>query len=89
MSMELKSIRREVPAWVVDRIEEGWAVLNNTTTRESISLPVSSLPKKISPGDTLRKHHELGWFKDDAETAARAERIKNSFARIKAANNKP
>jgi len=83
MAKEFTFIRREIPMWVVDRFEEGWAVLENAETRETINLPKDGLPRGVKPGDTLRKHHSLGWYLDNAETAARAKRISERFNRIK------
>jgi len=72
-----------VPQWTVDRIEEGWAVLNNTDTLESINIPLSLLPQNTNPGDTLIRL-DGKWYKNDTETAARKQRISERFARIRA-----
>lgn len=74
--------RREAQKWVVDRFEESWAVLENTATREIISLPRASLPKNTREGTTLVKI-ESKWYVNEAETAAREARINERFARIK------
>ena len=81
----LEIISRPVPKWVIDRIEDGWAVLDNSDTLESISLPLALLPDGIQPGDTMVRKNSK-WYKDDAETSARKKRISERFAKIKAAN---
>jgi len=78
-------VNRPVPLWVIDRVENGWAVLENGDTMESISLPVEGLPGGVKPGDTLVRV-EGKWHRHDAETAARKKQIGDRFARIKAAN---
>ena len=83
MAKEFTFTRREVPIWVLDRFEEDWVVLEHAQTRETINLPKKGLPEDVKPGDTLRKHHSLGWYIDNDETAARAKRISERFKRIK------
>jgi hypothetical protein len=39
--------------WVVDRIEEGMAVLENTESRESIVCPAADLPEGVKEGGSL------------------------------------
>jgi len=73
---------------VVDRIENGWAVLDNTDTLESVNLPMGVLPEETRPGDTLVRQ-DGKWYKDDNETAARKQRISERFARIKATSINP
>jgi len=85
LNASLEIISRAVPQWVVDRIEEGWVVLENTDTLESISIPQQALPKNTNPGDTLIKQNSK-WYKNDAETEARKKRISERFARIKSGN---
>ncbi|MCL1882172.1 MAG: DUF3006 domain-containing protein [Defluviitaleaceae bacterium] len=75
-------IHRQAPKWVIDRIEEEWAVLENTETLESISIPLTSLPKKICEGGTLIKINSK-WYLNEAETAARKTRINDRFERLK------
>ena len=82
---DLKVVRRPIPRWVVDRVENGWAVLDNTDTLENINLPLSNLPKNTKPGDTLVRQGGK-WYKDDIETAARQTRISERLAKIKAKN---
>ena len=86
MAKVFTSLKRPIPKWVIDRIEEGWAVLENTTTLETISLPIKNLPRGVNPGDTLINQNSK-WYKDEAETEARAKRIQERFARIKARSN--
>ncbi|MCL2225069.1 MAG: DUF3006 domain-containing protein [Defluviitaleaceae bacterium] len=79
----LEQITRPAPRWVIDRFEEDWAVLDNSDTRETISLPISHLPKDAKPGTTLIKT-DGKWHINEADTAARSARIKDKFARLKA-----
>jgi hypothetical protein len=75
-------IHRAAPKWIIDRVEEGWAVLENPDTRESFSLPMSQLPKDAKPGSTLVKI-DSKWYVNEADTAARSARIKDKFSRLK------
>jgi len=70
--------------WVIDRIEEGWAVLENAAM-DTVDLPQASLPEGTQPGDTLVWQNNT-WHFDHAETASRAQRIRERLARIRAAN---
>ncbi|MCL2217500.1 MAG: DUF3006 domain-containing protein [Defluviitaleaceae bacterium] len=81
----LESIKRAAPRWVIDRIEESWAVLENTSTMETINLPVKNLPRDARPGDSLIQQNSK-WYKDEADTQDRAKRISEAFQRVKAAN---
>ena len=67
---------------VVDRIEAGMVVLENATTLEIITIPLSDLPKNTKPGDTLVMQNNC-WHFDHAETEARRQRINERFNRIK------
>ena len=68
--------------FVVDRIEAGQAVLENSATLDIIILPIAGLPKNTSPGDTLIRQNNC-WIFDHAETEARKQRINERFNRIK------
>lgn len=61
MGMKFTSLRRELPKWRVKSIENEWAYLENTDTKENISLPMSVLPKGIRPGDNLVKNKTI-WY---------------------------
>jgi hypothetical protein len=83
MAKVFTSLKREPPKWVIDRIEDDvWAVLENTETREVISLPLSGLPKGADAGSTLIKT-EGKWYINEADSAARHKRINDRFTRIK------
>ena len=69
-------------SYVLDRFEEGFAVLENTNTLENITIPPTELPKSRAGDSLYWKNGE--WHVDHAETKARAERIRQQFARIKA-----
>lgn len=81
----LDEITRAAPRWVFDRVEEEWAVLENSETHEVINLPTSQLPSNAKPGSTLVRI-ESKWYVNEADTAARAARIAERFARIKEKN---
>ena len=83
MAKEFTFTTRPAPKWIIDRFEEEWAVLQNTATYETISLPISSLPKKIKEGSTLIKI-ESKWYVNEADSAAREARINELFGKIKA-----
>jgi len=70
--------------WVIDRIEEGWAVLENAAM-DTVDFPRANLPDGAQPGDTLVWQNG-SWQFDHAETASRAQRIRERLARIRAAN---
>ena len=76
---------RKAQNWVIDRIEEGWAVLECSGTLESINVLVSNLPPGIKPGVTVVKLKN-GWIINEADTADRAARIHKRFNRIKSRN---
>jgi len=80
MVAKFSSHKRPAPKWVVDRIEEGWAVLDSAG--ETINIPIKNLPPNTKSGDTLVKHG-INWYRDDAETEKRAKEIKERFERIK------
>ena len=69
--------------WVIDRIEDGIAVLENTQTGETCELLRTSLPKGCREGHVLKK--EADCFVPDPEgTAQRVAGIKSKFDRLKA-----
>ena len=68
--------------WVVDRFEGKNAVLENTQTLDTVSLPKTALPHGINPGDTLVMQ-DGAWHFNDNETAARRQRIQTMFDRIR------
>jgi len=82
MAMALERITRLVPNWVIDRIEDGWAVLENTSTREVISVHATKIPDRAKPGDTLL-NYKSKWLINLADTKARAERVKARFSQVK------
>ena len=69
-------------AWVIDRFEEGFGVLENTETQEILNIPKAELPKGSREGAVLKKvgdHFE----KDPEGTAARKKLIQEKFSRLK------
>ena len=69
--------------WIVDRIEEGLAVLENIANLESIVCPVADLPKGIQEGDPLIKEGSSFLLDSSEEAAARSSRMKEKFERLK------
>lgn len=68
--------------WVIDRFEEGFAVLEDTDSLESLDLPRSQLPTAAQEGHTLKM--EDGCYVIDYEdTEARRKRIQEKFSRLK------
>ena len=67
--------------WTIDRFEENFAVLENGV--ETIIEKKSKIPRDVREGTDLIWENDA-WRTDDAETAARAARIKERFERIKA-----
>ena len=82
MDKKSTSTDKWMDKWIIDRIEESWAVLENAATLESMSLPAASLPAGARPGDTLVKSGGR-WQFDHAETEARLRRINERFNRIR------
>ncbi|MCL2528051.1 MAG: DUF3006 domain-containing protein [Defluviitaleaceae bacterium] len=69
-------------AWVIDRIEEGIAVLENTETQEILELEKKDLPKGCREGHVLKK--EGGCFVRDPEgDAQRKNMIQEKFNKLK------
>jgi len=66
---------------VIDRIENGIAVLECKATYEIIELPVNALPKGAREGHMLVKTGETFTI-DRAATQARREEIKQRFEKI-------
>lgn len=64
--------------YIVERIEEEIASLENTETGEIINYNVSEIPFKIFEGDVLSFEDNI-WNKDDDEKDEREERIKNKM----------
>jgi len=68
--------------WVIDRIEEGIAVLENTETQETLELAKNVLPKGCREGHVLKKEGD-GFIRDPEGTAARVAMIQEKFNRLK------
>jgi len=72
--------------FILDRLEENFAIIENTETLELKSIAIADLPKQAKPGDALF-FLEGKWCVDEGETARRKESIKDMFERIKARNS--
>jgi hypothetical protein len=81
--------------WVIDRIEEGIAVLEGieavegAETVETVELPKKKLPKGAREGYVLTDDGvDGGQLRlDREETAARAARLRERFERLKSPRN--
>ena len=82
MAASYELITRLVPSWVIDRIEDGWAVLDNTSTHESINVPIANIPSKAKPGDTLMKYKSK-WYINHVDSADRISRINERYSGIR------
>jgi len=69
--------------WVIDRIEEGIAVLENTETGEICELQRADLPKGCREGHVLKKEG-TSFLADPEGTATRVKNIQSKFDRLKA-----
>ena len=68
--------------FVIDRIESGFAVLENAQTLENVTIAAAELPKGATSGHTL-VNAGGAWQIDHADTAARRKRISEKFNRLK------
>ena len=68
--------------WVIDRLEEGLAVLENTENLENIVCPVTDLPDGAREGDTLTREGTRFLLNPEV-TAARSRRIREKMERLK------
>jgi len=64
--------------WVLDRLEDGYAVCEEIDTRESLTVPAQSLPAGASPGDVLF-YDGNNFVIDRTETKSRRKRINKMF----------
>jgi len=71
--------------FTVDHFEEDYAVLECSTTHETIDLLRSELPKNLRPGDVLMCRNGE-WSIDHAATEALKTEIFDLFERIKQKN---
>jgi len=69
-------------AWIIDRYENGFAVLEDSDTQEILEIKRSELPKGAREGHVL-KIEEGRYLLDLEETAARKQRILEKFSRLK------
>jgi len=69
-------------SWIIDRIEEGVAVLENMETQEVLELPRGELPKGCREGSMLKYENDC-FIRDLAGDAARLELIKDKMSRLK------
>ena len=69
--------------WIVDRIEEDLAVLENTESREIVYHPIINLPEGTKDGDAFIKKAQHFEADTSEETAARSQRIREKFSKLK------
>jgi len=68
-------------AWVVDRFEEGFAVLEDLDSQATSDCPRTQLPKGVKEGDMLI-WDGAKYCADPEGTAKRAQMIKEKWERI-------
>lgn len=68
--------------WVIDRFEEGFALLENTIDQTILQLARETLPPDAREGDVVVRSNGV-YILDRAETEERAKRIKARFERLK------
>jgi len=68
--------------FIIDRFEEGFALLENPETLEISEYPRAKLPKGAKEGDVLTESDGILRL-DSAETESRAARIRERFRKIK------
>ena len=73
--------------WIIDRFEEGCAVIEETGSLEVILCPIADLPKGVKEGDVLIREGAK-FIANPAETAARTARIQSKMDRLKKGNIK-
>lgn len=66
--------------FIVDRIEEGRAVLE-CENKECVSLELTSLPKGIKEGDVL-KFEQNSYFLNEQESEQRKQKLKNLMSSL-------
>lgn len=69
-------------SFVVDRIECGFAILENAKTLESTAVPAQELPDGVRAGFTI-VYVNNAWHIDNEDTNMREIRIREKFNRIK------
>lgn len=68
--------------FVVDRIENDIAVLENIKNKEIINISLKLLPKNLKEGDVL-KFNNNKYFLDNNEKQARLNRIREKMKMLK------
>ena len=69
--------------WVIDRIEEGVAVLENTNNLENLLRPLAELPKGVQEGSALVCEAGSFFLDTSDEAVMRSRRIREKFDRLK------
>ena len=80
--VEIQQDSTKASAWVVDRFEDGIAVLERMDSQESKQLSRDLLPKSATEGSVLIEKAD-GWEHDTSATDVRAQQIKERFDRLK------
>ena len=68
--------------WVIDRIEEGTAVLENIETEEKKEVDTALLPSSIHEGSVLTFYHQQYLLDENTELKRRTE-ILERFKRLR------
>ena len=78
-----KLIQTEVKMiYIVDRIENNIAVLENKDTKEIINIPLNSLPTNLKEGNVLRYENNT-YILDADEEEKRRQAILEKFNKLK------
>lgn len=72
--------------YIVDRIEDNIAVLENQDTKEIINIDISLLPRKIKEGNILIYKNNSYYIDKEAEIKRRKE-ILEKFQKLRNKNN--
>jgi carbon storage regulator len=85
----LRSLKKEqggeggnIMSWVVDRIENNVAVLENLADGSSMETTAAALPSGTGEGSVLRRENDT-WVLDAEATAARSRQIRSRFNKLK------
>lgn len=68
--------------FVVDRIEEDIAVLENIEDKQIVNVRLELLPKNVKESDVL-KYNDNKYFLDNNEKQARLDRIREKMQMLK------
>ena len=77
-----------MPRWIIDRIENGIAVLESVEGANTIYHPVTDLPNSAREGMALINDGQVFLPDESEEAYTRSRRIKEKFERLKKSNKR-